>query len=193
MASLHHPNIVQVSRGASQHRESACPCFPYASTRLVGECTCKSDLQDWSKPRQPGPCCHPWPGHHCLHCHAPCTLHTLILTPLYHPPPVCAILQFLGICILPPAVITELCPRGSLAEVIRQARQPEAPAPPPADQLAAPAGGSDSGGLAAPAAAVAGELTWWRRLSMALDGARGMLYLHSRAPAILHRDLKVGI
>ena len=37
---------------------------------------------------------------------------------------------------------------------------------------------------------MAAELTWSRRLSMALDAARGMLYLHSRQPAILHRDLK---
>lgn len=34
------------------------------------------------------------------------------------------------------------------------------------------------------------RLTWTRRLLMALDAARGMLYLHSHKPTILHRDLK---
>jgi serine/threonine protein kinase len=34
------------------------------------------------------------------------------------------------------------------------------------------------------------RLTWTRRLLMALDAARGMLYLHSHKPIILHRDLK---
>jgi serine/threonine protein kinase len=37
---------------------------------------------------------------------------------------------------------------------------------------------------------MADRLTWTRRLLMALDAARGMLYLHSHKPVILHRDLK---
>ena len=38
---------------------------------------------------------------------------------------------------------------------------------------------------------MATRLTWTRRLLMALDAARGMLYLHSHKPRpILHRDLK---
>lgn len=34
------------------------------------------------------------------------------------------------------------------------------------------------------------ELDWPKRLNMALDAAKGMLYLHSRSPTVLHRDLK---
>ena len=34
------------------------------------------------------------------------------------------------------------------------------------------------------------RLNWVRLLSMALDAAKGMLYLHTRTPPIAHRDLK---
>ncbi len=34
------------------------------------------------------------------------------------------------------------------------------------------------------------QLSWGRLLSMAHDAAKGMLYLHSRHPPIVHRDLK---
>ena len=61
--------------------------------------------------------------------------------------------------------MTEYCSRGSLTAVLRAARLD-------------------------PAAAAG--LTWSRRLGMALDAAKGMLYLHTRSPAIIHRDLKVG-
>ena len=44
------------------------------------------------------------------------------------------------------------------------------------------------GGMRAQAAAA--ELGWPRRLNMALEAAKGMLYLHSRAAVVLHRDLK---
>jgi serine/threonine protein kinase len=55
----------------------------------------------------------------------------------------------------------EFCARGSLYDVLRTAgRQP---------------------GLAA-------ELGWRRRLGMAFDAARGLLYLHCRG--IIHRDVK---
>ena len=37
-----------------------------------------------------------------------------------------------------------------------------------------------------------GEMGWNRRLSIARDSARGMIYLHAQKPPILHRDLKSG-
>ena len=38
--------------------------------------------------------------------------------------------------------------------------------------------------------ALARQLDWSKRLGMALDAAKGMLYLHSHRPLIIHRDLK---
>jgi len=64
----------------------------------------------------------------------------------------------MGICTDPPCLVTEFCAKGSLANCVRAAR-------------------SD--------ASVAAQLTWRRRLTMALDAARGLLYLHSRG--IVHR------
>ena len=55
-------------------------------------------------------------------------------------------LQFLGVCTMPAAVITERCARGSLTDVLRAARTD-------------------------PAATA--EMAWPRRLSLALDAARG--------------------
>lgn len=54
----------------------------------------------------------------------------------------------MGLCLDPPAIVTELCERGSLAGVLAAARQD---------------------------AAVAMQLTWPRRLQMAVDAALGML------------------
>ena len=77
------------------------------------------------------------------------------------------IVAFFGVVTTPAAaIVTEYCSRGSLTAVLRAAR-------------------------ADPAAAAG--LTWGRRLGMALDAAKGMLYLHSRSPPIIHRDLKVSV
>ena len=73
------------------------------------------------------------------------------------------IVSFLGLCTEPPCIVTELCAHGSLLDVLKRARTTPA---------------------------VAAELTWPRRLRMALDAAAGMLYLHARSPPLIHRDLK---
>ena len=99
----------------------------------------------------------------------PCISHSLmtkleeeagLMASLRHP----NIVQFMGISTHPPCVITEFCERGSLADVLKAGRQ-------------------NKDGLA-------GELTWHRRISMAVDAAKGMLHLHAHKPGIVHRDLK---
>eukprot|EP00887_Chlorella_sp_A99_P004358 scaffold15.g4358.t1 len=72
--------------------------------------------------------------------------------------------SFFGICLTPAAaIVTEYCALGSLSAVLRKGRED-------------------------PAATSA--LTCRRRLSLVRDAALGMAYLHSRAPPIIHRDLK---
>ena len=74
--------------------------------------------------------------------------------------PYCVI--YMGVCIDPLACVTEFCSHGSLCDLLKGAAQtPE----------------------------LAAELTWERRLKMALQGALGMAHLH--ANGIVHRDLKV--
>ena len=70
------------------------------------------------------------------------------------------VVLFLGICIESPAIITEYCARGSLYEVIQKWNQGKEVA------------------------------NWLRRLGMVLDAAKGMQYLHSCSPPLIHRDLK---
>ncbi|PSC74167.1 Serine threonine-kinase CTR1 [Micractinium conductrix] len=71
--------------------------------------------------------------------------------------------QYLGACEQPPCLVMEWCSRKSLDGVL-------------------------AGGLRD--AAAARELTWPRLLGIALGAAKGMLYLHTRSPPVLHRDLK---
>lgn len=73
------------------------------------------------------------------------------------------IVNLVGVCTSPPCIATEYCRRGSLYHVLR-------------DATALPA--------------MAAQLTWKRRLAMAMDAARGMLFLHIHKPPIVHRDLK---
>lgn len=73
------------------------------------------------------------------------------------------IVLFLGVCLDPPCMVTEFCARGSLLDVLSRAKTNKA---------------------------VAAELDWRRRLKLALDAAKGMHYLHTRQPPVLHRDLK---
>ncbi|KAL4419526.1 hypothetical protein ABPG77_005757 [Micractinium sp. CCAP 211/92] len=71
--------------------------------------------------------------------------------------------QLMGVCQMPPCLVVEFCARGSLAFCLAEGRQKPQ---------------------------VASLLTWRRRLAMAYDATKGMLYLHSRNPPIIHRDLK---
>ncbi|KAK9834224.1 hypothetical protein WJX84_003009, partial [Apatococcus fuscideae] len=73
------------------------------------------------------------------------------------------VVMFLGVCTEPPCVVTEFCARGSMLDALQRAHKSEA---------------------------MAMELDWQKRLSMALDAAKGMHYLHSSQPPIVHRDLK---
>lgn len=70
-----------------------------------------------------------------------------------------------GYCITPdgPAIVSKYYARGSMADALRQ-------------------------GLSNPERRA--ELTWSRRLHMAVDVAAGLLYMHSYETPILHRDLK---
>jgi serine/threonine protein kinase len=69
----------------------------------------------------------------------------------------------MGICLTPPCIVTEWCAKGSLFDVLRSAaRHPDR----------------------------AAVLSMGLRLQMAVDAARGLLYLHRHVPAIVHRDVK---
>lgn len=70
----------------------------------------------------------------------------------------------MGVCLDPPCIITEYCSRGSLFDVLKNART---------------------------STRYQRQLTWKRRIGFALDAAIGMSYLHSHPhQEILHRDLK---
>ncbi|GAB4820775.1 hypothetical protein N2152v2_007821 [Parachlorella kessleri] len=86
-------------------------------------------------------------------------LEAAVMSTLRHP----NILGFLGLCLLPPCLVSEFCPRGSLYDILREARTSHK---------------------------LASQLTWARRLSIAVQTAQGMHYLHSHRPPLLHRDLK---
>ena len=73
------------------------------------------------------------------------------------------LVSFMGLCRLPPCLLTEYCALGSLYDALRQA-------------------------ALSPVAAA--RLTWRRRLGIALDAARGLLYLHLSSPPIIHRDVR---
>ncbi|KAL3162493.1 hypothetical protein ABBQ32_010154 [Trebouxia sp. C0010 RCD-2024] len=73
------------------------------------------------------------------------------------------VVLFMGVCLDPPCMVTEFCARGSMFDVLAKARS---------------------------SSLLAQQLDWPKRLSMALDAAKGMLQLHSHKPPILHRDLK---
>ncbi|EIE18296.1 kinase-like protein, partial [Coccomyxa subellipsoidea C-169] len=73
------------------------------------------------------------------------------------------VVLYLGVCLDPPCVVTEYCARGSLNDVLKRALYNSK---------------------------YAEQLDWRVRLSMALDAAKGMNYLHTSDPPVIHRDLK---
>lgn len=78
------------------------------------------------------------------------------------------IVQFYGICLNPPAIITEILEKGSLFDVLKSARAAEGNSTRWANTLA--------------------QLNWRRRLNMLRQAAQGMSYVHSKG--IIHCDLK---
>ena len=85
----------------------------------------------------------------------------IILTaPLRHP----NIVEVLAISALPLGIVTQYYQRTSLARILYSTKNSST------EEQA--------------------QLYWGRRINMALDIAKGMLYLHSLQPPILHKDLK---
>jgi Protein tyrosine and serine/threonine kinase len=72
-------------------------------------------------------------------------------------------IQYLGATLNPPALIMEYCSKRSVDTIL--------------------AGAVNDPKLAK-------QLDWVKLMSMACDAAKGMLYLHTRSPPIVHRDLK---
>ena len=79
-----------------------------------------------------------------------------LMAALRHP----NIVAFMGMCAAPPAIVTELCARGSLTDVLKAARRDIT------------------------------SLPWPLRLHLAIGAAAGMHHLHCQSPPIVHRDLK---
>ena len=84
-----------------------------------------------------------------------------LLAAMRHP----NIVNFLGFCTVPPSIATEYCARGSVFDILQEAD-------------------------ATPTGPLAQQLNWPRRVKMVIDAAAGMLYLHTRTPVIIHRDIK---
>ncbi len=85
-----------------------------------------------------------------------------IMNSIRHP----NVLNFMGMCMAPPCLVTEYCVHGSLYDILKEARvDPRGPR--------------------------ARLLDWPRRLGMLLDAALGLLAMHTHKPRpIIHRDLK---
>eukprot|EP00204_Picochlorum_oklahomense_P000061 CAMPEP_0118799260 /NCGR_PEP_ID=MMETSP1161-20130426/1539_1 /TAXON_ID=249345 /ORGANISM="Picochlorum oklahomensis, Strain CCMP2329" /LENGTH=1158 /DNA_ID=CAMNT_0006726935 /DNA_START=401 /DNA_END=3877 /DNA_ORIENTATION=+ len=71
--------------------------------------------------------------------------------------------QYLGCCLDPPALVMEYCSRRSVDKILAEANRD---------------------------AKSSRQIDWVHLLGIATDAAKGMLYLHSRSPPIIHRDLK---
>ncbi len=103
-----------------------------------------------------------------------------LMAALRHP----NVVLFMGVCSVAPdyAIVTEYMPRGSLWGVLHAN---EGAATPQASPQAAAS--LESWKPEAP-----GKLPWALVLQMAVQAARGLAFLHSASPPILHRDLKSG-
>ncbi len=75
------------------------------------------------------------------------------------------IVGFEGICLRPPALAFEFCPRGSLYNLLHAGKRGDRPA------------------------AGTAQLTWLKTLKILLDAASGMHYIHSQRPQLVHKDL----
>jgi alpha-tubulin suppressor-like RCC1 family protein len=75
------------------------------------------------------------------------------------------IVGFEGICLRPPALAFEFCPRGSLYTLLHAGKRGDRPA------------------------AGTAQLTWAKTLKILLDAASGMHYIHSQRPQLVHKDL----
>lgn len=76
------------------------------------------------------------------------------------------IVGFEGVCLRPPCLAFEFCPRGSLYTLLHAGKRGDRPAE-----------GTQ-------------HLTWTRTLCMLRDAAQGMNHLHTRKPTLVHRDLR---
>ncbi|KAK9812332.1 hypothetical protein WJX73_003007 [Symbiochloris irregularis] len=73
------------------------------------------------------------------------------------------VVLFMGMVLDPPLIVSEWCSRGSVLDILsKAAKNPR----------------------------LAAQLTWQRRLHMALDAAKGVYQLHRHKPKIIHADLK---
>eukprot|EP00884_Botryococcus_braunii_P012358 jgi/Botrbrau1/21122/Bobra.0061s0017.1 len=73
------------------------------------------------------------------------------------------VLMLMGLCLERPCLITELCSKGSLADLLAKAHAQ---------------------------ASMAAHMGWLRRLKMAWEIAKGILHLHNHRPKIVHGDLQ---
>ncbi len=75
------------------------------------------------------------------------------------------IVLFMGVCVKPVCLVTEFCKNGNLFDLLHATTKDDPPA-------------------------YVHSLPWALRIKMALDVARGMNFLHTSNPVIIHRDLK---
>lgn len=83
-----------------------------------------------------------------------------LLGSLSHP----NIMRFCAVCLDPPMIVTQYYQHGSMFDLLKRSRR------------------GDKRSQA--------ELSWSKRVDMLRDVAAGMVFLHSRRPAVVHGDLR---